>query len=123
MKIMVRRTGTRWEKVEDKTFAKEAELQRLLVDNPDLIPVELVEADRKPISVAIPEAGLPGSGKTDLIGVDEDGNIVIVETGAWPSAVRARAQVLPRRRGRDRPAATLWRLRASCHPVRVPALG
>ena len=51
---MLRKTDKgRWEKVEDKIFAKKVELQHLLIENPDLIPVELVGADRKPISVEV----------------------------------------------------------------------
>jgi len=36
--------------------------------------------ERKPIRVWVREAHLPGSGLTDLIGLDEDGNISIIET-------------------------------------------
>ncbi len=81
MKIMVKGSGSsRWLKIEERAFGKEVELQELLSSNPDLIPVEMLGDERKPIRVSIREAGLPGSGHTDLIGVDEDGNIAVVET-------------------------------------------
>lgn len=81
MKIMVKGNGAgKWQKIEEKAFEKETELQELLSSNPDLIPVELLGDERKPIRVSIREAGLPGSGHTDLIGIDEDGNLAIVET-------------------------------------------
>lgn len=81
MKIMVRTDAKgRWQKVDEKTFERETELQLLLYSNLDLIPVEMLDAERRPIRVSVREAGLPGSGQTDLLGVDEDGNIVVVET-------------------------------------------
>lgn len=80
MKIMVRAAAAdKWQKVEEKPFGKEAELQMLLATNPDLIPVQLLGDDRGPIRVFISQAGLPRSGQTDLIGIDEDGNIAIIE--------------------------------------------
>jgi hypothetical protein len=70
MQIMVHSTaGDKWQKVMDKAFARESELQTLLLRNPDLIPMEVIGSDRKPIRVSVHEAGLPGSGKTDLIGL------------------------------------------------------
>jgi hypothetical protein len=81
MQIMVRgKSGDGWQKVTATSFLKESELQSLLLRNPDLIPMEVIESDRKPIRISLQEAGLPGSGKTDLIGLDEDGNVLIVET-------------------------------------------
>jgi hypothetical protein len=58
-------------------FAAEAQLQKLLYDSPELIPTSY-EEDQP--AVFIREAGLPGSGYTDLLGVDERGNILVVET-------------------------------------------
>lgn len=80
MKIMVKASGKgNWQKVEEWAFGKEVELQELLSTNPDLIPVEMLGDERKPIRVSVREAGLPGAGHTDLIGIDEEGNIAIVE--------------------------------------------
>src|SRR5438132_11576476 len=81
MKIMAKeRGGDKWQTVEERAFGKEVELQALLSGNPDLIPVDMLDDGRRPIRVSVREADLPGSGKTDLIGVDEDGNIAIIET-------------------------------------------
>jgi hypothetical protein len=80
MKIMVKTNSKgMWQKVEEWAFGKEVALQELLAANPDLIPVEMLGDERKPFRVSVREAGLPGSGQTDLIGIDEDGNIAIVE--------------------------------------------
>ena len=81
IKIMVKVNGQeKWGKVEGKAFTKETELQGLLYANADLIPIEFLGDERKPIRVTVREGGLPGSGQTDLIGVDEDGNIALIET-------------------------------------------
>jgi hypothetical protein len=75
MPILVRHKGEKWQKANDVEFADEAELQKMLYEGPE--PVSL--RDEHP-AVFIREAGLPGSGRTDLLGVDADGNILIVET-------------------------------------------
>lgn len=64
-----------WYKADDKGYSGETELQEMLAKYPDLIPIEDLGDDRKPIKVIVREAD-----NTDLIGVDEDGNITIVET-------------------------------------------
>jgi hypothetical protein len=82
MKIMFRprHNAGKWTTLDERIYANEAELQKFLMDNPDLLPVDVLGEYRRPILVAVREAGLPGSGKTDLIGIDEDGGITIVET-------------------------------------------
>src|SRR3989338_8787891 len=81
MKIMIKTNEKeKWQKVNEKGYARESELQEILGASPDLIPVGELGGGRKQIKVAIREGGLPGSGSTDLIGIDEDGNITVVET-------------------------------------------
>jgi len=77
MAIVVRSQGGKWQKATKVEFAAEAQLQKLLYDSPELIPTSY-EEDQP--AVFIREAGLPGSGYTDLLGVDERGNILVVET-------------------------------------------
>ena len=77
MAIVVRSQGGKWQKAAKVEFAAEAQLQKLLYDSPELIPTSY-EEDQP--AVFIREAGLPGSGYTDLLGVDERGNILVVET-------------------------------------------
>jgi len=48
----------------------------MLYDSPELIPIQ----NDGDVAVFIREAGLPGSGSTDLLGVDSRGNILLVET-------------------------------------------
>jgi RecB family endonuclease NucS len=75
MPILVRQKGSKWQRADDVVFADETQLQKMLYESPELISPR----DQHP-AVFIREAGLPGSGYTDLLGVDADGNILIVET-------------------------------------------
>lgn len=76
MAIVIRNNGGKWQKATKVEFAAEAQLQKLLYDSPELIPT--YEEDKP--AVFIREAGLPGSGYTDLLGVDGNGNILVIET-------------------------------------------
>lgn len=76
MTIVMRRKGEKWQDVQEVIFADEAQLQKLLYDSPELIPTKVEHS----VAVFTREAGLPGSGFTDLIGVDAQGNVLIVET-------------------------------------------
>lgn len=68
-----------WQRVDEASFRDEAHLQRLLYEDPVLIPFsDLGEAYTAP-KTYVREAGLPGSGNTDLIGVDENGGITVIE--------------------------------------------
>ena len=76
MAILLRHKNGRWIKVASAAYDDESHLQRLLYDSPELIP--LPSGDDIP-RVFIREAGLPGSGSTDLLGVDSEANIYLVE--------------------------------------------
>jgi hypothetical protein len=76
MAIVIRNNGGKWQKASKVEFAAETQLQKLLYDSPELIPTY---EDDKP-AVFVRESALPGSGYTDLLGVDGNGNIFIVET-------------------------------------------
>jgi len=76
MAILLRSQGGKWQKVAEIDFKTEAELQQLLSDSPELLDTDdegnAIEFDR--------EAGLPGSGFTELVCVDCHGNVLIVES-------------------------------------------
>jgi hypothetical protein len=55
-------------------FAKEPELQRLIVGSPSLLP----GVDDRPTAVA-KEVRVPGAGRADVVAVDAEGEITIVE--------------------------------------------
>jgi len=80
VEILIRKRDDRgWRKVAERKFDNEAVLQHILYESPEVIPIEkLGEKLLKP-KVFIKEAGLPGSGYSDLIGIDEEGSITIIE--------------------------------------------
>jgi len=79
-KILLRSKGRKgWADLTEAAFRNEAHLHTLLYEDPRLIPfTDLGEGCPEP-RVFVREAGLPGSGSTDLIGVDEQGRITIIE--------------------------------------------
>jgi len=76
MAIVVRKQGQKWERAAKVIFVDESQLQKMLHESPELIPTRV---DGQ-VAVFTREAGLPGSGSTDLIGVDAEGNILVIET-------------------------------------------
>ena len=80
MKILLRSSEKKpWQVVNSAKFKLEKELHNLLYNSPDVLPLADLNPEANPVAFFIKEAGLPGSGHTDLIGFDKDGNIVIVE--------------------------------------------
>lgn len=83
MKILIRsHQKERWERLDHTKYSAEAHLQDILYRDPDVIPIEDIpsQSDLSPIRLMLREVGLPGSGNTDLIGVDKNGYIFIIET-------------------------------------------
>jgi len=80
MRILLRREKDRhWSFAEAVTVKAEADLQKLLSDSPDLIPVDEIGQDLSPLVLGVREVGLPGSGNTDLLAFTADGDIAIIE--------------------------------------------
>lgn len=82
MEILVRRKGEgkgRWIKVKEQKYENESALQNILYKSPEIIPIEKLGENLLKPRLFIKEAGLPGSGNTDLIGIDEKGGITIIE--------------------------------------------
>jgi len=75
MTILFRKKGESWERAEETPYANEPHLQKMLYESPELIPMGEDTSPR----IFIREAGLPGSGNTDLVGVDTNGGVYIVE--------------------------------------------
>lgn len=80
MEILVRnQSSSKWQRVKEQDFENEAALQKILYESPEIIPLEKLGENWTKPKLFIKEAGLPGSGNTDLIGIDEDGGITIIE--------------------------------------------
>jgi hypothetical protein len=83
MKILFRHPrGEKWEHLSHTNYTEETKLRDILHQDPNIIPVEDVSSDTElsPIKLMLKEVGLPGSGSTDLVGIDKNGNIFILET-------------------------------------------
>lgn len=79
MEILMRTRGSGWKRVGETKFESEYMLQKLIYESPEVIPVASWGSASLQPRVFIREAGLPGSGSSDLIGVDEAGGITIIE--------------------------------------------
>lgn len=76
MTILIRQKGDVWRAAAEVSYPHEADLQLMLSEFPNVIPVR---GGEKVPAAFIREAGLPGSGNTDLLGADVEGHIYIVE--------------------------------------------
>lgn len=80
MRILVRKNNSEeWKFAESVRAKAEAELQKLLVESPSLITIDEIREGVSPLTFAISEFGLPGSGATDLLAFSSDGDIAIIE--------------------------------------------
>ena len=80
MEILMRSGGIgKWKKITEQKFENEAALQNILYESPEIIPIDKLGENVAKPKVFIKEAGLPGSGNTDLIGIDKEGGISIIE--------------------------------------------
>jgi RecB family endonuclease NucS len=80
MKILIRKhKNGEWQPVSSAKYRAETELQKLLAETPALISLDEIKPGASPPLVAVRECGLPGSGNTDILAFNGDGDIVIVE--------------------------------------------
>jgi hypothetical protein len=79
MKVIWRQKGSGWEIATGHIYRDEAQLQAFLAENPILIPFEDISDQILHPKVMLREAGLPGSGSSDIVGVDEAGEITVIE--------------------------------------------
>ena len=76
MTVRLRNAAGPWQPAARVSFPNEADLQALLHQSTELLPLRAGEDAPR---VFVRESGLPGSGSTDLVGVDSYGDIYIVE--------------------------------------------
>ena len=79
MKVIWRQKDKDWTIAFGKSYKDEAQLQSFLAEYPSMIPFEDVSEEIPHPRVMLREVGLPGSGSTDIVGVDEEGGISILE--------------------------------------------
>jgi hypothetical protein len=80
MRIIMRDRGSGgWQVLGSLDFAQELELQELLCDSPELIPLDQIAPGTPAPVVALAEVGLPGAGNSDILAFSVDGCISVVE--------------------------------------------
>src|SRR5208337_3684526 len=80
MKILIKDTKTgKWIEVESVNYKVESDLQALIANSPSIIPVEEIMNGAPSFVLGAREIGLPGSGNTDILLFNEDGNIGVIE--------------------------------------------
>ena len=94
MKILFRHNKQeKWVHIKHTRYSGEAHLRDILFEDPDIIPIEDLSAgaDLSQVKLMLKEVVLQGSGSTDLVGIDKNGNIIIIETklATNPDAKRA----------------------------------
>jgi len=78
MAIIVQREGERAKIVSESRFPNEAELQRYVYENPEVLPISDIKED---VQFTVLDKETPaGTGYIDILGVDSDGELYIIET-------------------------------------------
>ncbi len=115
MSIIVRRQGQEPEKLEPEPFDRETNLQAYIAKHPEAIPIDEL-ADELQLKIVGREFSTP-SGPIDALGVDQNGQIYIVETKLYhnPDKRRIVAQLLDY-------AAALWGQYANDCPAFLQAI-
>lgn len=78
MAIIVSKNGNNAQKLDETRFGLENQLQEYVKNNPDIIPIYEIQQDAQLLILAR-EFGT-NSGPIDALGVDQDGNIYVIET-------------------------------------------
>jgi len=79
MKILMRSDGDQqWQMVDSATYAAEKEMQKLLYDSPNLIPIHEMREGASELVAGVREFNLP-IGYVDMLAFSADGDIAIIE--------------------------------------------
>ena len=94
MAIIVQREGERARIVSESRFPNEAELQRYVYENPEVLPISDIKDDAQ--FTVLDKETPAGTGYIDILGVDSDGELYIIETKLFGNSDKRRviAQVL-----------------------------
>jgi hypothetical protein len=95
MRIIVSKDGKGAQPIDATTWADEAELQRYIADNPNVLPLSDVKDDLQLLTVR-KEFPLSGGERIDVLAIDRDGDVYVIETKMFTGADKRRviAQVL-----------------------------
>lgn len=94
MPIIILKNGKNAEKLNKMSFREEAELQKYIFENPDIIPLEEIKEN---VKFTVLDKEFPVNvGSIDILGVDDEGDLYIIETKLYknPDKRQVLAQVL-----------------------------
>ena len=94
MAIIVQREGERAKIISESRFPNEAELQRYVYENPEVLPISDIKEDAQ--FTVLDKETPAGTGYIDILGVDSDGELYIIETKLYKNSDKRKvlAQVL-----------------------------
>lgn len=84
MAIIVSKNGTGAQKIDESHFGLEDKLQEYVKNNPDIVPIYEINEDARLLIMA--REFRTNSGPIDALGVDQDGNLYIIETKLYKNA-------------------------------------
>src|SRR4030042_1759060 len=86
MSIIISKKGQTAQRLDKSDFEKEDYLQNYIHENPESIPVDEIEEDKKLLVVA--REFPTESGPIDALAIDKDGDVYIVETKLYKNATK-----------------------------------
>jgi len=89
--MIVQREGERAKIISESRFPNEAELQRYVYENPEVLPISDIKEDAR-FTVLDKETPV-GTGFIDILGVDSEGDLYIIETKLFSNSDKRK--VLP----------------------------
>ncbi len=94
MTLIISKSGKNAQRIETTDFPHEEYLQKYIADNPESIPLREIKEDTKLLIIA--REFTTTSGPIDALGIDQDGEIYIIETKLYknPDKRKVVAQVL-----------------------------
>jgi hypothetical protein len=78
MSIIISKEGKNAERLDRSSITKENYLQEYILDNPKTLPIEDIKEDLRLLILA--REFPTGSGPIDALGIDQEGNIYVIET-------------------------------------------
>jgi hypothetical protein len=101
MAIIIKKEGSKSRKLDPLFFKEEAEMQELIANDPNILPLYEIKEDIRLLTIA--REFTVESGSIDVLGIDREGNIYIIEAKLCKNSTRRQiiAQLLDY-------AASLW---------------
>jgi hypothetical protein len=79
MPLLYRSGKGRWEEVPGASYKNEEELRQLLVDSPNILPIEELPGLDTTVQVTVGREAPLGSGYVDVLWIDTEGQLTVVE--------------------------------------------